>query len=225
MTSKAKGYLQESSIDGTITEINAERSSFLLRVGSRLIPCSFEWDLFEAVVSKLTPPGDSGEVVTVEGIVSFGPDDQPVSVPFVSGILVPEDDPDEVAPSFFEISDSLSQVSTISMHVFERLSELRGLSMGWLDGEGEPISEDVITYVRRLLRDLHDRVLTEVRIYPTVEGGVRLEWQRYSTEFSLDFWPDRAVLYHEIDLDTGSETERRLSFDEFKDVRVLLVGG
>lgn len=93
-----------------------------------------------------------------------------------------------------------------------------------MDGEGESISRDVIAHVRYLLRDLHGKVLSEVYIYPTVEGGVRLEWRRSSTEFSLDFRPDRAVLYDEIDLATGSETERQLSFDDFKDVRVLLVG-
>jgi len=226
MTSKVKGYLQEASIDGAITEINSEKSSFQLRVGSRLILCSFEWDLFETVVSKLTPPGDSGITVTVEGIVSFGPDDQPVSVPFVSGVLVAEDDPDgEMAAFSEEVPELLRQVNAISMHVFDRLTELRSLSAGWLDGEGEPISENVVAYVRSLLGNLQDNVLSEVHIYPTLEGGVRLEWRRYSTEFSLDFRSDRTVLYDEIDLDTGSETERRLSFDEFKDVRVLLVGG
>jgi hypothetical protein len=226
MTSRVKGYLQEASIDGVITEINSEKSSFQLRVGSRLILCSFEWDLFETVVSKLTPPGDSGTTVTVEGIVSFGPDDQPVSVPFVSGVLVAEDDPDDkMAASFGETRELLPQVSAISTHVFDRLAELRSLPAGWLDGEGEQISENVVAYVRRLLEDLQDNLLSEVRIYPTLEGEVRLEWRRYSTEFSLDFRSDQTVLYDEIDLDTGSETERHLSFDEFKDVRVLLVGG
>lgn len=228
MASKAKGYLQETSIDGAITEINSEKSSFQLRVGSRLILCSFEWDLFETVVSKLTPPGDSGTTVTVEGIVSFGPDDQPVSVPFVSGVLVAEDDPDvEMAASSDGVPEPLrlSVISIHMMHVFDRLAEFRSLPAGWLDGEGEPISGDVVDYVRSVLENLEDNVLSEVYIYPTLEGGVRLEWRRYSTEFSLDFRSDRTVLYDEIDLDTGGETERLLSFDEFKDIRVLLVGG
>jgi hypothetical protein len=230
MTSKVKGYLQEASVDGAITEINSEKSSFQLRVGSRLIPCSFEWDLFEVVVSHLTPPGDSGANVTVEGIVSFGPDDQPVSVPFVSGVFVAEDDPDDEAgasflDSFKEVRGLSPQLSATLMHFFDRLAEFRSLPTGWLDGEGEQISENVVAYVRLLLENLQDSVLSEVRIYPTLEGGVRLEWRRYSTEFSLDFRSDRTVLYDEIDLDTGSGTERHLSFDEFRDVRVLLAGG
>lgn len=173
MASKAKGYLQETSIDGAITEINSEKSSFQLRVGSRLILCSFEWDLFETVVSKLTPPGDSGTTVTVEGIVSFGPDDQPVSVPFVSGVLVAEDDPDvEMAASSEGVPEPLrlSVISIHMMHVFDRLAEFRSLPAGWLDGEGEPISGDVVDYVRSVLENLEDNVLSEVYIYPTLEG-------------------------------------------------------
>ncbi|MEO7193807.1 MAG: hypothetical protein ABIZ05_03150 [Pseudonocardiaceae bacterium] len=233
MTSKLNGYTQEASINGLITGLNTEQTRFQLRVGPRLIPCSFEANLYETVVSKLAPPG-GGDVVTVEGIVAFDSDGQPTSVPFVSGIFTPEDDPDEGAPifsfsvtvnsEFSEINDRALSISAISARVFERLTALADLSPGWLDDEGESISKDVIDHVRRLLRDLHDKVLSEVYIYPTLEGGVRLEWQRSSTEFSLDFRPDRTVLYDEIDLGTGSETERQLSFDDFKDVRVLLVG-
>jgi hypothetical protein len=231
MTSKVKRYLQEASIGGAITEINSEKSSFQLRVGSRFILCSFEWDFFETVVSKLTPPGDSGTTVTVEGIVSFGPHDQPVSVPFVSGVLVAEDDHDDkMVVSFEEDRELLPQVGAISIHVFDRLAELRSLPAGWLDGEGEPISENVVAYVRRLLGNLQDSVLSEVRIYPTLEGGVRLGWR--ATQLSSVSIFDLIELYYTTNrsrdpwsLDTSSETERCLSFDEFRDVRVLLVGG
>lgn len=224
--SKARSYLQETSVDGMITEVNSERSSFLLRTGPQLVPCTFEGELFESVVSKIRPADEDGIPVRIEGIVSFNPQDSPIAIPFVTGITALDGDEDDPYPLPGKLSRIDSEESDDALtQALDRLNSLQSLPSGWLDGGGAKISPDVVSYARRIISNVDRATLAGIRIYPTEDGGIRLEWRRFSTDFSLDFQPDRSVLYDEVDSDTGSETERKLSFEESRDVRVLLVGG
>lgn len=55
----------------------------------------------------------------------------------------------------------------------ERIDQLAALQAGWWDGSGEPITAPVLAAARTLAYQLTD---VTVRIYPTEDGGVTLEW-------------------------------------------------
>jgi hypothetical protein len=222
--SKHSNYIQESSLDGVITEINSERPSFQLAVRGRSgsITCAFERELFESVLGRLRVPGEEGIPVKVEGFVSFDPSDRPIAVPHVLGITTADADEEDEGP--VPSSDSLSSVPQALAQALRRLAEIEALEAGWLDGEGDAVSAEALRFLRGLLSDLPGGTIADLRFYPTEIGALRVEWQRYLTEFSLDISGDGAVVYDEIDLHTGSETERNLTFDEVDDIRVLVVG-
>jgi hypothetical protein len=224
--SKRSNYLQESAIDGVITEINSDRVSFQLAHLSRAglatsIPCTFDPELFESIRRRLRAPGEDGTPVRVEGFISFSPSDRPVAVPHVLGITAAgEEDADE---NIGVVADVVS-VSAAHIEAARRLDAMSELTDGWLDGEGSAVSGRVVGFVRDVLSDVSEDTIKDIRIFPTEPGGLRLEWQRYSTEFSLDFNADGSISYDDVDLETGSATERTLSFDDLDDVRVLLTG-
>lgn len=113
----------------------------------------------------------------------------------------------------------------LAQTVVTRLEQLRRLQAGWMDDDGDKVSEEVLDYVRQIVRRLDGASLRNLRIFPRMDGGVRFEWQRFSTEFSMNFLTGRTVIYDEFNSDTGSGTERKLSFDEARDIQVLLIGG
>lgn len=57
-----------------------------------------------------------------------------------------------------------------------RFAELAELPPGWFDGEGTAIDEVAMKAARALLAVLADSSIALPRIYPTVDGGIQLEW-------------------------------------------------
>lgn len=59
-----------------------------------------------------------------------------------------------------------------------RLDELAALPKGWCNGEGERIQPDAIAWVReRMPAVLSATGLAAFWLFPTVEGGVQIEWE------------------------------------------------
>ena len=73
--------------------------------------------------------------------------------------------------------------------VRERLAELRRLRPGWMDGEGVAPSSGALDVVERAL-DSHLADLVESpQVFPTLDGGVQLEWflqDRYHVAVEID---------------------------------------
>lgn len=65
-----------------------------------------------------------------------------------------------------------------------RIEELRSLEAGWLDFDkaGQPIDAEVLRFAESLLT-------ARVRIYPTEESGVCLEWEDDTTMWHLEVEP------------------------------------
>ncbi|MFR9801724.1 hypothetical protein ACL02T_05375 [Pseudonocardia sp. RS010] len=222
--SKRTNYIQESVLDGVISEINSGGPSFQLAMRGRpgTITCTFEPELFASVRTYLRAPDEEGVPVRVEGFVSFDPSDRPIAVPHVLGIATPDADEDDGAEA--PTIDVVSTASGPITAALQRLSEIESLEAGWLDGEGDEVSAEALRFLRGLLTQMPASTVGDLRFFPTETGAIKVEWQRYSTEFSLDVNGDGTVVYDEIDLHTGSETERDLTFDDVDDIRVLVVG-
>ena len=71
-------------------------------------------------------------------------------------------------------------------HIMQRLEKLRSLKEGWLDGEGEAISNPAITRTEALFRDSYNKQFQMTCIYPVVEGGLLIEGDYDNKTFSID---------------------------------------
>lgn len=88
---------------------------------------------------------------------------------------------------------------------FVRLAELRALEPGWLDGEGEPVSDRAAQGARALLGYLVQPV--RPRLYPTEDGGVRIEWTVGARDLSVEVDAEGRFYGHVLDLEHRSEDE------------------
>lgn len=71
-------------------------------------------------------------------------------------------------------------------HITQRLNELRSLEEGWLDGEGEVISNLAIARTEALFRNTDNQLFQMTRIYPVVDGGLSIEGDYENKTFSID---------------------------------------
>lgn len=80
--------------------------------------------------------------------------------------------------------------------VHNRLTELLALREGWLDGQGAKIGPAVIATAATIAESTAQWA-GEVGIFPTLEGGVQIEWSDEHASHSITIGPDLR-----IDLDT-----------------------
>ncbi|MGA5820865.1 hypothetical protein ACPC54_23730 [Kitasatospora sp. NPDC094028] len=82
--------------------------------------------------------------------------------------------------------------------VWARLDELMALKPGWLDGEGVPPGPAVAARVAALINFLSIWA-SPVRIYPTPEGGIKVEWDDGNLDHSIVIRPDLRLNLQTID--------------------------
>jgi hypothetical protein len=83
-------------------------------------------------------------------------------------------------------------------NTWDRIEELLALKPGWLDGEGQAPSAPVLLAAGRLVDSIPCPPGT-VRIYPTPEGGVELEWDDANLNHAITIGPDRRLHLLTID--------------------------
>ncbi|MCC0808309.1 hypothetical protein FPV16_19195 [Methylobacterium sp. W2] len=74
-----------------------------------------------------------------------------------------------------------------------RIAELRKLEKGWLDGDGEAISQGAIKTARAVLHRRPDIAKLRLGIFPTEEGGLTFEFHRDGWNHALEMMPANAV--------------------------------
>lgn len=94
-----------------------------------------------------------------------------------------------------------------------RLESLQNLSIGWLDGKGQPPSTEGIAWLLDCFRKYYPEDLPLPYAYPTEEGNVRFEWGRDGVnEASLDVdLQSKQAYWHELDLVQSVDQERELN--------------
>jgi hypothetical protein len=96
---------------------------------------------------------------------------------------------------------------TPDVNLLRRLDELAALRDGWLDGSGRSPAIGVIDALREIAGELSVPDTAPLRLYPTPEGGVRLEWRSGTVESSVDVKADLSVYAVEVDTATGETRE------------------
>ncbi|WP_025769460.1 hypothetical protein [Thioalkalivibrio sp. HK1] len=86
------------------------------------------------------------------------------------------------------------------MGSIERLQELSEIEKGWLgDGQGERVVELALLQAKELISARAD-LADLFRIFPTIDGGVSLEFDIDDWSFAVEIMPDGVV-----EIDGGSE--------------------
>ena len=103
-----------------------------------------------------------------------------------------------------------------------QLEQLQLLSAGWLDGEGQPPSSELLSLVGQWLEE-HQRDDDEPpRLYPTAEGGVEAEWRIGRLDLSIEFDPSSGMVeWHALDLDSGVVDEQQVSLRDTSGLKAL----
>ena len=70
--------------------------------------------------------------------------------------------------------------------VGRQLSEMNKLQNGWLDGEGLRPQKGVIPFTRAVLDEAMRRGAPRAHCYPTLEGGIQVEWDEGEVVFADD---------------------------------------
>jgi hypothetical protein len=215
LLSRDRTYRSDRVVAGRVIEINAEVSRFSLRTATgEAIPCHFEPELFRFVHSALRPDG-AGPLITVEGEAILNDRDtiQRIAVADVSYAEDTDDtqdgQPASVAPEPTD-EDRATVAGSPSDRLRDRLAELRSMQDGWLDGQGTPPAERVIMLLDEIAEDLAEPDLPRVRVYPTPEAGVQLEWRVGSVEYSVEIRQDMSVYMVQVDTQSSETNEREV---------------
>jgi hypothetical protein len=89
-------------------------------------------------------------------------------------------------------------VTEVRPEIWDRLVELGKLKPGWLDGEGLSPGPGVIAYAARIAESFTG-LFGPLRIYPTPEGGIELEWDDANLNHTVIVGPDLRLNLTTID--------------------------
>jgi hypothetical protein len=96
-----------------------------------------------------------------------------------------------------------------------QLEKLKVLRNGWLDGDGSPLSPDLLARVGTWFDEHLSEDTPLPRLYPTPEGGVEAEWLIGRLDVSIEFDEAAGIVeWHAMDLDTGKADEKTVDFDD-----------
>lgn len=91
------------------------------------------------------------------------------------------------------------------------IQALSQLQAGWHDGEGLALNPVALERLALLFQH-YDRSRPSPYVYPTLEGGVRLEWSLGAWEVSLELsLPSLDADFHAVNIHTQASQEQTLS--------------
>ena len=102
----------------------------------------------------------------------------------------------------------------IDFRFTSRMNELKQIEEGWGDGTGIAPGDDFLDWATRQFSRHYPKDLPAPYIYPTMEGGLEIEWPLGPYEASLTIDQSRRAVWHSLNLETDSEDEHHLSMDE-----------
>ncbi|MEU4472200.1 hypothetical protein [Micromonospora sp. NPDC023888] len=233
LLSRSSTYRVNATLAGRIVEIDAEDAAFNLRTSNSVVRCHFESELFPFIRNALLPDG-AGPAVRVSGEAVLDRIDKVVRMEVTeagyaddadeeSDTLSIDADPADIPPP--RTSATIPRQSDPAAKVNRRIDALESLEPGWLDGEGEPPAREVLARLRHLALVLAAPIHPPVRIYPTPEGGVQLEWTNETHEYSIEFHPDLSA--YVVQVDTASDDFRERLYKSLDDESLtnILLGG
>jgi hypothetical protein len=102
------------------------------------------------------------------------------------------------------------------------LDELRLLQPGWLEGQGQPPSQEGLDWLSLTFSQQYPDDLPLPFLYPTAEGGIQAEWSLAGTEvtFEIDL-VSHVGQWHALNMDAAVEETRELNLGDANDWRWL----
>jgi hypothetical protein len=104
------------------------------------------------------------------------------------------------------------------LDVRTRLTELKSLKPGWLDGAGVAPKPEGLDWLAGAFDRHWSSDLPRPYLYPTAEGGVRAEWPLPPNEVSLEIdLSARTGGWHALNLDDDTDESRALNLNATAD--------
>lgn len=121
-----------------------------------------------------------------------------------------------VDPVYWKLSlerhrEATARVDVELSRLRARFAELMAMQAGWFDGDGVAVDRAVLGRAQLLLDQLVKRDVPRPRVFPTLEGGVQLEWSHGQYETSVTVQPAEApVSAMTVNVRTGETREWQL---------------
>lgn len=111
--------------------------------------------------------------------------------------------------------ESVEHVSILDPNdIAARLDEFRGLKSGWLDGKGMPLPSEGLDWLSQSFDVHYPDHLPLPYLYPTAEGGVRVEWSFGAYDVSMEVSLDsHRAEWHSLHLNTDQEEAKELDLN------------
>jgi hypothetical protein len=112
--------------------------------------------------------------------------------------------------------ESVEHISVLDpLDVPARLEELRILREGWFEGIGSAPTAAGIDWLSDKFAQAYPEDLPLPFVYPTPEGGIRLEWSLEPHDITLDIdLAKHTARLHELNLISDEDQEKTLNLDE-----------
>lgn len=156
-------YTDDVELIGKPFEINVQAGTFQLHHEGAVVSGPFE--RFEKVLHQAI---EARGLVRASATAQFDANDRIIK-------LLALNDCDLAPAVSTELQDSLRAIGT--------------LQAGWMDGQGLPVSAQLLTNLQAFLQKSQEAGLPKPRLYPTLEGGVQAEWTLPPWEVSARFSP------------------------------------
>ena len=112
----------------------------------------------------------------------------------------------QLSPDRLAVRATPISSSKVPVTLSERIAELKALKNGWYNGTGLAPRHDDLDWLRSNFDENYPPDLPPPFLYPTVEGGIRIEWSLPPYEFSLEIEPDsRTGNWHSLNIRDDSE--------------------
>lgn len=105
----------------------------------------------------------------------------------------------------------------------DALNELANLDSGWLNGEGEVISESCLRDCQRFL-DRIDQNDIVYDIAPTPDGGILVEFKVDGWDYSVDFEDDGQFWFYGVEIGGCDDVEKAFSSCQFDNLVKFVIG-
>ena len=187
-------YAEHASFTGRIHAVNTETRTFEITLSDGTVVIAETPEEYRAEVREAWTAHDQGSTleVSVQGEVEYNTQEQPAAVKQITEITL-------LHP----------------LDIDRQIDRLTRLETGWLDGDGESLSNEGLLWLRDALQSqISFGDSTMPHLYPTEEGGVQAEWSlgSVSADLNIDLSSHRAI-WDWSDLSTNEHGERELNLD------------
>jgi len=191
----ANELMVEARLRGLVHEANQETETFQIKLNDgKILHASIE-DEYADTVAEAWNGYRRGQRVAIHGIVSLNRRGNMQRIEHIDEIVV-------LDPLDFE----------------SRIDDLRGLKDGWLDGHGVAPIRPFLDWMVQKFDGNYDDELPLPYVYPTEDGGIRMEWSIDEFEASLEGAPSTpAEYYRDLNRAAGAEQESSLDLNQARD--------